>query len=506
MKKPKNSFKFILPAMILCLLLCGMDYQDNTDKNTFEDFKNARIGAQTGTSEDFSVHETFPDAEVINFVSVADEAIALDTGKVDAFAVNYVVGKKIIEEYPEFYVVDEPLLFEEFGFAFDKTPEGAVLRDEINAFLDNITEDGTLESMNKHWLQDWDDESLIADPSLMTGEKGTVKVALELLYEPFAYIKDGLPCGFEVDILTLFGIASGYKVEFVDMNFDSVMSSITTGNCDIGASGITITEEHKESVYYSKPYYSAKSVLIAKGEGAVTEKKNGFLDSFDKTFIRENRWKMLLSGIATTLIITVAAVILGSLLGFILCMQKLRNKVCARIVDIYIKVFQGTPVVIALMVFYYVIFGRLSTPAVIVAIITFMFNFSAYACEIIRTGIEAVDPGQREAALALGFSEREAFTYYIFPQAAEHFLPVYKGEVISLLKNTSVVGYITIVDLTRAGDLIRSRTYEAFFPLVTAALIYFILSFLLGRIIGIFKGKVTPNRKNRQIKGVNQHD
>ena len=131
------------------------------------------------------------------------------------------------------------------------------------------------------------------------------------------------------------------------------------------------------------------------------------------------------------------------------------------------------------MILYYVVFGRSGMDAIWVAVIGFALNFAAYGSEIMRSGINSVDAGQREAALALGYSERQAFYDFIFPQAAVRFLPVLRGEIVSLLKSTSVVGYIAIQDLTKMSDIIRSRTYEAFFPLIATALIYFALSWLI---------------------------
>ena len=151
--------------------------------------------------------------------------------------------------------------------------------------------------------------------------------------------------------------------------------------------------------------------------------------------------------------------------------------------------------VVLLMILYYVILGKSGLEAVWVAIIGFSLNFGAYASEIMRSGIESIDGGQREAALALGYSENQAFFRFIFPQASVRFLPVYNGEIVSLLKSTSIVGYIAIQDLTKMGDIIRSRTYEAFFPLIATAIIYFILAWIISLILKFILKKVSPKRK-----------
>ena len=153
--------------------------------------------------------------------------------------------------------------------------------------------------------------------------------------------------------------------------------------------------------------------------------------------------------------------------------------------------------VVLLMILYYVIFGKSGLEAVWVAIIGFSLNFGAYASEIMRSGIESIDVGQREAALALGYSENQAFFRFIFPQAAARFLPVYRQEIVSLLKSTAIVGYIAIQDLTKMSDIIRSRTYEAFFPLIVTAIIYFILAWIISLILKLIINRFDFKRRKR---------
>ena len=159
------------------------------------------------------------------------------------------------------------------------------------------------------------------------------------------------------------------------------------------------------------------------------------------------------------------------------------------------RVLQGTPAVVLLMILYYIVFGKSGLNAVVVAIVGFSLNLAAYVSEMMRSGIESIDPGQREAALALGFTEKQAFYKFIFPQATTRFLPVYRGEIVSLLKNTSIVGYIAIQDLTKMSDIIRSRTYEAFFPLIATALIYFLLAWVISLILSKVEKMTDPRKK-----------
>ena len=154
------------------------------------------------------------------------------------------------------------------------------------------------------------------------------------------------------------------------------------------------------------------------------------------------------------------------------------------------------------MILYYLVFGSVEISGILVAVVGFSINFAAYVSEMMRTGIEAVDKGQHEAAAALGFNRLQVFARITFPQAARHVLPVFKGEFISMVKMTSIVGYIAIQDLTKMSDIIRSRTYEAFFPLIATALIYFVIAYVMTHGLTLVEMKIDPKRRARVLKGV----
>ena len=217
-----------------------------------------------------------------------------------------------------------------------------------------------------------------------------------------------------------------------------------------------------------------------------------FCDSFYINFIKDDRWKYLSDGFLVTLEIAFFAVLLGILLGFAVAIirsthdktGKLRflNLLC----KIYLTVIRGTPVVVQLLIIYFVIFGSVNVSKVLVAIVAFGVNSGAYVAEIIRSGIMSIDKGQFEAGRSLGLSYLQTMVYIILPQAFKNVLPALGNEFIVLLKETSVSGYIALQDLTKAGDIIRSQTYTAFMPLIAVAVIYLavvmLFSFLLGKL------------------------
>ncbi len=201
-------------------------------------------------------------------------------------------------------------------------------------------------------------------------------------------------------------------------------------------------------------------------------------DSFYLNFIKDNRYEYLLVGLGNTLLITVVAVVLGIFLGFILAFIRSTHdltgkcKILNVFAQIYITVIRGTPVVLQLLITYFVIFSSVNIPKLLVAFIAFGVNSGAYVAEIIRSGIMSIDKGQFDAGRSLGFSYLQTMIYFILPQALKNVLPALGNEMVVLLKETSVAGYIALQDLTKGADIIRSQTYSAFMPLIMAAAVY----------------------------------
>ncbi len=207
-------------------------------------------------------------------------------------------------------------------------------------------------------------------------------------------------------------------------------------------------------------------------------------DSFYNNLIAEDRYRMILDGLQVTLVITLFAALLGTLLGGLVCWMRMnRRPWLQKVARVYIDIMRGTPVLVVLMLMYYVIMAPVNATGIVVAIVTFGMNTAAYIGEMLRTGIQGIDQGQTEAGLALGFTKRQTFFQIVLPQVVRSVMPVYQGELISLLKGTSIVGYIAVMDMTRASDLIRSRTFDAFFPLLVTAVIYFFMAWLIGRLL-----------------------
>ncbi|MBR1846811.1 MAG: ABC transporter permease subunit, partial [Bacilli bacterium] len=463
----------------------GAMVQDSSSKAVHVDeLKNSRIGVVTSSNHPEHIKECLPDATQVPFSSFSDLVTALLSNKVDAIAVDEPVARSIKVQYPSVSQVPEILKSLDYAFFFTKAkPEGKDLCDEISAFVDGLRNDGTLAGLQKKWF-DVDDVSTVEmlDYRSLPATKGTID-AVTIQDPPFSFSRTtDLYGGYDVEVLALFCQETGYALELHDVPIESALAGVIQGMDTVGCGGFTKTPEREESVYFSSPTYSGGTVLLTLDGSAAPEK--GFFqfiaESFEKTFIREDRWKMFLEGIVTTLIITALSIVFGTTLGFgvfLLCRKG--NKVANLIARFFVWLIQGMPVVVLLMILYYIVFSNSPISGEWVSIVGFTLVFGSGVFAMLKSGVATVEVGQTETAFALGYRESKAFFRIVLPQAIPHMLPVYKAEITSLIKATAIVGYVAVQDVTKIGDIIRSRTFEPFFPLITVAIIYFLLAALL---------------------------
>jgi polar amino acid transport system substrate-binding protein len=352
----------------------------------------------------------------------------------------------------------------------------------------------------------------------LTGQNGTLRFATSGTKVPISFVANGKIAGTDPDIAVRFCREYGYDIEVITVDTSGIIPGIVTGMYDFSLSDMVITEERKENVSFSVPYHGTELLLMtliprpasteAKSSGT-TEFIQSLKDSFERTFLREERWRLFLKGVLTTLLITVLSIIFGTALGYVSFMLCRNGNPVANLISRFcLWLVQGMPMVVLLMILYYIVFGSMAISGVVVAVIGFTLTFGAAVFGLLKMGVGAVDGGQYEAAYALGYSNRRTFYRIILPQAIPHILPAYRGEIVGLIKATAIVGYIAVQDLTKMGDIVRSRTYEAFFPLIAVTVIYFVLEELLRTIIGRIGVNYNPKRRKPAniLKGVNTDD
>ena len=538
-KRAPIAVKMLLTVLMMALLLSGSAAADGPQTESADPavqsgygYLNGKsIGVQTGTNFDVMVEDKLPDAVLEYYNSKTDLVAALTGRKIDAFVTDEPVAKLLIQENDQLTYIPEYLDYFDFAFIFPMDEDGEALRDQFNAFLEPLRSDGTLEALAEEWFGDDESRKTMIDVDALSAENGTLRVATDPGYAPFEYVRDGAPVGYDMKLAAMFCQAYGYGLDIVTVNFDSILPSISAGKCDFAASGISITPERARSVLFSNPNYSGGTVLMvlknstlntedgaaaadSQGSRQTDQKKDGtffdgIINSFQRTFLHESRWKLFREGIVTTLVITLLSLLFGTLLGFLIFMLcRKGNRVANLITRFCLWLVQGTPMVVLLMILYYIVFGSVAISGITVAVIGFTLTFASSVFGLLKIGVGAVDDGQYEAASALGYSDRRTFYKIILPQALPHVLPSYKGEIVGLIKSTSIVGYIAVLDLTKMGDIVRSRTYEAFFPLIAVTVIYFILEGLIGLAVARVSIRFNPKRRKpaQILKGVRRHD
>ena len=364
-----------------------------------------------------------------------------------------------------------------FDVAFALRKGNTELMEQLNAFLDTAP----LNDIIAHWI---DGAPYVEEPPYEIDPNAEpLHCVSGANIAPIAYLCDeGEWKGIDPDILRRFAHSQGrpFKMDFQDLG--AAIIGLSTGQADIVNANLIITEERAKSVDFSKPYYKCHP-----GYFVVDPSTGGgmnLLERLKMNLVTENRWRLITDGLLVTLIITLCSILLGSLLGVGVCAcRRSKRKWVRKSADIYSDFINGIPTLVLLLIMFYVVFASSGLNAVIVAIITFSLCFASSSGGIFDNAISSVPVGQTEAGLSLGFTPYKTFIGIVFPQAVCKGINLYIGECIALLKNTSIVGYIAIQDLTRASDLIRSRTFDALVPLIIVTILYFVLAWLIRRLL-----------------------
>lgn len=486
-------------------LLAGCAKAETEEYTSLEQFKHATLGVVTGSSHVTELAEFFPEAKVEYFNAYPDLVQALKQNTIEGFVMDDAYIYYMLKEQPWLKTLPEAVSVTDYGYAFSPTSKGENLKAQMDEFLKQCAADGTLAELEAKWIRTDPKDIQIEDYEALPDVNGTVTIALDASMLPFTYLKDGSLVGFDLEMMKYFCEAHGYGIDLEEVAFASIVPGLSTSKYDIGISGITITKERAESVLFSEPYLSTDVVMAYKGTVEDVSFWDRMKEGFDKTFVREQRWKLIVRGVVSTLLITILAVIFGTLLGFGIYMAcRTGNKIARRIAVVYGRIIAGTPIVVLLMVLFYIVFARVHLAGIWVAVIGFTLTMGAFVYRTLEVSVDGVDIGQTEAALALGYSKNRTFFKIVLPQSMNQFLPAYQGEVVTLIKETSVVGFIAVQDLTKMSDVIRSTTYEAFFPLISSACIYFVITWLFSLAVGAIKMKFEPQRRKNEnlLKGV----
>lgn len=496
-------FVFILISLTLLLTFTSCASSESTSELKIEnsdDLKTAKIGVQLGTTGDIYASDyKETGATITQYNKGADAIQALKKNKVDCVIIDEQPAKAFVEKNSDLSILEEPLTVEEYAICIAK--DKAEFCDKVNEIISSLKADGTIQKIIDNYISDDTKGSYqYTSPENVNRNNGTLVVATNASFEPYEYMENSKVCGIDIDISQAIADSLGMELKIEDMEFDSIITAVSSGKADMGVSGMTITEERKKNINFTVPYTTAKQVIIVRN-GSNDSTPLVSIEQFKNDFLEDNRWTYLANGLLTTLKISLFSAIIGIILGFLIAIGRVscdktgRFKIINLILKAYLTIIRGTPAMIQLLIIYYVIFASSSVDKIFVAVVAFGLNSSAYIAEIVRSGIMSIDEGQFEAGRSLGFNYTQTMFHFILPQAIRNVLPALFNEFIVLLKETSISGYIGIMDLTRGGDYIRSRTYDAFLPLIAVALIYLVIVMALTALLGKFERKLKNDEK-----------
>lgn len=489
----ENRKKFYSVGILLILMLtflngCGKrEKQVEAEIKGVKDLPGAVIGVQLGTTGDIYASDFEKEGAVIErFTKGTDAAQALKQGKVDCIIIDEQPAKAITEKNKELSILDEEFKKEEYAICISKDKNE--LKNQINEALAQLKKDNTLNKIINNYIGD----STIGkfpyqSPKEVKRNHGTLTIATNAAFEPYEYMEKGKIVGIDIDIAQAIADRLGMNLIVQNMEYDSIIGAVQSGKADVGIAGMSITEDRLRSIDFTEPYATATQVIIVCKSKYIAE--SNILESIKLNFLKDKRWKYLRDGLLMTLQISFYAVIIGIVIGFLIavirtaCDMTGKGKILNFICKTYLTIIRGTPAMVQLLIIYYVIFSSVDVNKLFTASIAFGLNSSAYIAEIVRSGIMSVDRGQFEAGRSIGFSYFQTMWNFILPQAFKNILPALGNEFIVLLKETAISGYIGIMDLTRGGDFIRSRTYDAFLPLIAVAIIYLVIVMFLTYIV-----------------------
>lgn len=478
------SIRKIIPAFFLCFTLLssscsgyGGGSKGGLDIHSEADLSGLRLATSNGSyyQKKFSQRE-----DITLFVTntEADAVQAVRQGMADVF-----VSDEVMLTEDDMQRLGMKIAFkgdEAFDVAFSMRKGNEAMRNQLNAYLASAP----LEDIINYWIK--------AAPAVPEPEYEIPEGAAPLRciccvnLSPVCYVGEGGEwMGMDPDILRRFAHSIGRPFEMKYQDFGAAILALQTGQADLVSACLFVTEERKTSVDFSNPYYKCHPgyFVLDKDNRA----RQGLGERLKRNLVAEKRWKLITDGLIETIKITFFSILLGTILGIGICFcRRSRRKWLRTFASIYGSFFNGVPILVFLLIMFYVVFANTGVNASLIAIISFGMFFASGAGNIFDTAVSSVPKGQTEAGLALGFTPFKTFSGIVFPQAARRGLPLFAGECISLMKSTSIVGYIAIQDLTRASDLIRSRTFDAVIPLLLVTILYFVLAWIIRKLLNLF--------------------
>jgi len=497
----KNRIVTIAFVLLLSLFLTGCGAA-KTEKQELS-FDESKLGVVTGSIfADYS-KSLYPNAKIELYNTFADLFQCIKQGKIDAFMIDEASYNAVArsENRLKSTVVSEYSV--ELGFGFQKNETGDILQQQMNELLEKLRSDSTMDELIEKWYGTLEPEQTLVQPDFYDNPT-PLNIAIDTTRKPFVYLLNNQPAGMETEIMYLFCETYGYKPTFSNVQFASGLAGLAGEKYDLVCGGLYMTAERMKNVNFSDPYMTEKVVMVTYDKGD-TDFFAQIASSFNDTIIKQNRWQLILSGLLVTLLISVLSILFGSLLGFLMFFGKFSSiKFLSKFFNSLSKtctfVLYGTPTLVLLMLLFYTVFGNTNVSGTTVSIIGFTFIFGSFVEHNLTRIANSIDKGQIEAAYALGYNKNKTLFRIVLPQSMELFLPMYSDKVVSIIKATSIVGYIAVNDLTMMADVIRGNTFIAVFPLLAITVCYFVLTFSITFFLRLIQKRIDPKQRRNNVK------
>ena len=515
--KIKAPIKVIFILLLLCMvsIFACSNEKSNSDSITIHsmhDLNNEKctIGVGTGSHAQMIAEKELSKAKILYFNSESLGYNAVREKQIDAFVFDRVPMQKALNEGLKGVELIEDNLDEvtQVAIGLPKKPKIENEKDIVNHYLKELRDDGTLDEMYNRWVYEGNEEM----PDIEEAENPTRELIVGTtgIVLPFTFYKSDELSGYDIELAKRLAKKYNAKLTFKVYDYEGIIVALATNDVDLISANLNITEERMEAIDYSDVLYENYVTAMVIDEGQylnLSEIFSSLKSGFKKTFIRENRYKLFIEGVLCTLKITSISIIQGTILGFILFLICYNSGVMVnKLVNTIFWLLRRIPIVVLLMVFYYIIFSKISKESELVAINVFTIVFGSMVAELLINTIGNIDVGQTEAAHALGFGKQNTFFKILLPQSLPIMFPTYKNMIVEHIRSTAIVGYIAVQDLTKVGDIVRSRTYDAFFPLVAVAIIYIILAELIITCVVKLSSIHGKGKESKYLKGVKKHD
>ena len=539
---------------ILVLTICAAKAESVITSAEQLNSPGIKIGVSQGATAEPIVRKCLPQADIDYYTDNFIGYISVAQGKIDAYVYDHTQMQLAIDNGQTGVHLLEETLGDPVQIVVGISPASGIpdLENQVNRFIAEIRADGTLDDMFRRWVLEKNDKM----PDIPVPDQSDIRltVGTTATVPPYSYYEGTALNGYDIELAHRFAAWLGAELSFQVYDFAGIIPAAITGKVDVIMSNLQYLPDIADHFIFSEPLYEEKLGIMVRGDSpspanadnktdagdlenltvpsakespaissgdnvrgaqadTVQDGHNPFWDSirasFNRTFIRENRWQLFGTGIGTTMLITLLSILFGTVLGFLVFMLCRNGNLLANgMIRFFTWLITGTPMVVLLMILYYIIFGSTQINGIAVAVIGFTLTFGTSVLSLLRMGVGTIDAGQYEAAYALGHTNLNTFFKVILPQAIPHVLPAYQGEIVSLIKATAIVGYIAVQDLTKVGDIVRSRTYEAFFPLIAVTIIYFILEGLFILAVRRIRISIDPKKRSRDaiLKGIALHE